>query len=95
MYYDRVLYPDTYKPNLESMLKTALRNGVDRFRSDRDLSYIGIAAWYLLSILDANVDASMFDYNIDQNLNVTLRPMPINTGSYTVAGINLGLEINF
>jgi len=44
---------------------------VDYYKRYRDLSYIGIAGWYLVSILDANVDASLFNYDISNNLNLT------------------------
>jgi hypothetical protein len=74
--YDPVLHPDTYRPTYESDLKGLLIRGVDNFRKDRDLSFIGIAAWYILSILDANVDASLSDYNVDKNLNLTVTPLP-------------------
>jgi hypothetical protein len=94
-YYDPVLYPDTYRLSYEVQVTEALLRGVDSFRKDRDLSLIGIAAWYALSILDANVDASLSDYNIDKNLNLTVSPLPVYVGDYLVTGVNFGLIINF
>ncbi len=47
---------------------------VDYYKRYRDLSYIGIAGWYLISILDANVDASLFNYDITNNLRYYVRP---------------------
>ena len=44
------------------------------FKKYRDLTYIGIAAWYLISIIDANVDASLSDYDVGRNLTLSLRP---------------------
>ncbi|HNT93005.1 MAG TPA: DUF5683 domain-containing protein, partial [Bacteroidales bacterium] len=60
--YDPVLHPETANPSTTSWVNTTLLNGVDYYRKYRDLSYIGIAAWYLLTIIDAHVDASLFDY---------------------------------
>lgn len=76
--YDPVLYPDDYIPSTQAWVKTTLRNGVDYYRKYRDLSYIGIAAWYLLTIIDANVDASLFDYDITDDLRASVIPLNFN-----------------
>ena len=69
---------------------------VDYYKRYRDLSYIGIAGWYLLSILDANVDASLFNYDISNNLDITFVPMQMPLpGGITAAGLGLDLKINF
>ena len=84
--YDPVLHPDTYNPSTASWVKTQLLNGVDYYRKYRDLSYIGIAAWYLITIIDAHVDASLFDYDISDNLKATLAPV-----TATFAGLAPGI----
>ena len=69
---------------------------VDYYKRYRDLSYIGIAAWYLISILDANVDASLFNYDISDNLDITFVPVKMSLpGSFTIAGLNVSLKVNF
>jgi hypothetical protein len=95
--YDRVLYPNSYNPSTASNVKDQLLLKVDYFKKYRDLSYIGIVAWYIISILDANVDASLFDYEVNDNLNITLAPVPVQVPlySFTGIGINLSLKINF
>ena len=93
--YDPVLHPGTYRETYRAQVREMLLSGVDYYRKNRDLSFIGIGAWYLLSILDANVDASLFDYDIDKNLNLTITPLPINTGTYTATGVNFNLTVNF
>jgi hypothetical protein len=93
--YDPVLYPDTYNPSEASWIKDRLLVGVDYFKRYRDLSYIGIAAWYVISILDANVDASLSDYDIGENINISLAPVQIPFNNFAVAGINLSMKINF
>lgn len=75
--YDPVLYPETYNPSNEAWVRTTLLNGVDYYRRYRDLSYIGIAAWYLLTIIEAHVDASLFDYDINDDLRAYI--MPVST----------------
>lgn len=93
--YDPVLYPDSYNPSTASWVRDQLLLKVDYFKRYRDLSYIGIVAWYIISILDANVDASLFDYEVNDNLNITLAPMQVPLYNFTVVGINLSLKINF
>ncbi len=73
--YDPVLHPETYSASNEAWVKTSLLNGVDYYRKYRDLSYIGIVAWYLFTIIDAHVDASLYDYDISDDLSVYLLPV--------------------
>jgi hypothetical protein len=94
--YDAVVYPNTYLPTSYSYYKDAMLRMVDYYKRYRDLSYIGIAGWYLFSILDANVDASLFNYDINNNLNITLIPMQMTLpGGFVGAGLSVGLEVNF
>jgi hypothetical protein len=94
--YDPVLYPETYDPSSASYYKDGLLRMVDYYKRYRDLSYIGIAGWYLLSVLDANVDASLFNYDISDNLELAVYPsiMPL-PGGFTGAGFNVGMTITF
>jgi hypothetical protein len=94
--YDPVLYPESAVPANTSYWQDRLLQGVDYYRRYRDLSYIGIAGWYLVSILDANVDASLFNYDINDNLDIAVFPMQISLpGGYLGAGLNVSLRITF
>jgi hypothetical protein len=95
--YDPVLLPrsSTYTDSNAEWVRDGLLRQVDYYKKYRDLSYIGIAAWYLISILDANVDASLADYDIDENINLTLAPVQIPGSYFTGAGLSLSLKINF
>ncbi len=86
--YDPVLHPETYNPSTEAWVSTTLLNGVDYYRKFRDLSYIGIAAWYLFTIIDAHVDGSLFDYDISDDLNASVLPV-----SRSFAGLSPGITI--
>ena len=89
--YDQVKQPATY-----SYYKDAMLRMVDYYKRYRDLSYIGIAGWYLVSILDANVDASLFNYDISPNLNITLLPMQMSLpGGFIGAGLSVDFKVNF
>jgi hypothetical protein len=89
--YDPVKNSSTYQAYGDAMLRM-----VDYYKRYRDLSYIGIGAWYLLSVLDANVDASLFNYDISNNLDITFVPMQLPLpGGYMGAGLSVGLKFNF
>ncbi len=94
--YDPVLYPASYDPSNASYYKDGMLRMVDYYKRYRDLSYIGIAGWYLISILDANVDASLFNYDISNNLDIAVAPvqMPL-PGGYMGAGLSVSLTVNF
>lgn len=66
-----------------------LRRLKDSWRRYRDLNYIGIGLLYVAQILDANVDAHLFDYDISEDLSMRLEPSvtPINNFA-----INQGLN---
>jgi len=94
--YDPVLHPDTYNPSSATYYEDGMLRMVDYYKRYRDLSYIGIAGWYLVSILDANVDASLFNYDISNNLDITVVPMQISLpGGFIGAGLNVGLRVTF
>jgi hypothetical protein len=94
--YDPVLYPDDYDPATASYYEDGLLRMVDYYKRYRDLSYIGIAAWYLLSILDANVDASLFDFDVTDNLDITLAPTLMTLpGGYTGAALSASIKWTF
>jgi len=94
--YDPVVYPDSYIPSNYSYYKDAMLQMVDYYKRYRDLSYIGIAGWYLFSILDANVDASLFNYDISPDLNITFVPVQMNLpGGFIGAGLSVDLKVNF
>jgi hypothetical protein len=94
--YDKVFNPTGYDPSAEAFYEQGMLRMVDYYKRYRDLSYIGIAGWYLLSILDANVDASLFNYDVSPNLNITLAPVQMNLpGGYMGAGLCVDMKVNF
>lgn len=85
-----------YKPTDEAYIKDRLLIQLDYYKRYRDLSYIGIVGWYLVSIIDANVDASLLNYDVSDNLDVAVFPSQIQLpGGFVGAGVNVGLKITF
>lgn len=93
--YDPSLGSDEFNKSTSAWIQDQLLAKVDYFRKYRDLSYIGIAAWYLLSILDANVDASLSDYDINDNLNIALSPVTIPAQNFTGVGVGITMTLKF
>ncbi len=60
----------------------------------RDLSVIGMAALYVLNIVDASVDAHLFKFDVSDNLTMNIAPTFINTSSNTFTS-GIGLKIKF
>ncbi len=91
--FDRALGSDSFSLQTEAWVKDQLLNGVDYYRRYRDLSYIGVAVWYLITILDANVDANLYDYEVGEGLNIVVEPTPIPIAYGTTIG--LGVRVTF
>lgn len=53
---------------------TQLLTIIDFYQRNRDISYILLAAAYILNIVDASVDAHLFDFDINEDLSVSTKP---------------------
>ena len=56
-------------------LKARLKRGTEYYRRNRDLSIIITLGVYFLTMLDAYVDAELFDFNISPDLSFHFSPM--------------------
>lgn len=54
--------------------KQQLLNIKDNYRRNRDLNVISLAGIYFLNIIDATVDAHLFNYEINDDLSLNLQP---------------------
>ena len=93
--------PDTNKDSsFGSMSLDQLRNYKKLYRRNRDLSIILTAAFYLLNIMDAHVDAYFQDFDTGPDLAYQLRLHPVIEPLYAYSGFNsysvgLGLSLTF
>jgi len=67
------------------------------YKRYRDLSIIGTAGFYILQIIDATVDAYLFDWNVDENISLRVEPAFIQSPSaFSVTGENtFALRVSF
>ena len=54
----------------------------DTFRRFRDLSILSFAGVYLLSVIDAYVDAELSSFDISHDLSLEIHPTMIETGRF-------------
>ena len=92
--YDPV-YPGA-NPASTVLVKERMIRLMDYHKRYRDLSIILTGVWYLAQILDANVDASLMEYDVSDNLDLTFYPSVIKTpGGPSGPGFNLALRMTF
>ena len=73
-----------------------LLRGREFYRRRVELTVILSAAWYLLNVIDAAVDAHFFDYNISDDLTLRLDPvflMPTGRQDRFANGVRLTLTL--
>jgi hypothetical protein len=62
----------------------------DKYRKPRDFAIIGIVAFYLINIVDANVDAHLSTFDVSDDLSLEVKPyLDYNTN------FNYGLSLKF
>lgn len=73
-----------------------LNTGKEFYRRRLEISYIATGVCYILSVVDAVVDAHFFDYDIGEDLTLNVKPWVPALGSNqsykATAGINLTLR---
>ena len=82
-----------------SYYQEVFRKRKDRYRRWRDLSTFALVGVYVLSIIDAYVDASLSDFDISDDLSLHVAPTLIGTQSdrnpVKSTGIGLGCSLTF
>lgn len=67
-----------------------LRSLSDFYRRNRDLSVVGLTMVYVLNIIDAHVDAQLFNFNVSDDLSLQWSP----TGTFNEQGMLAGLSMH-
>jgi len=61
-------------PGSPDLSDSALQDGQERYQRDRDLALFITLALYALNIIDANVDAHLKQFNVDDDLGLDVKP---------------------
>lgn len=85
---------DTY-PGGKSGFETNLSSYFEQTRRNRDLSIILAVAYYGITLIEAYVDAQLFDFDISTDLSMHIRPNLIknNFGANKTLGLQLSLNL--
>lgn len=75
--YNYVSDGETYETDNKYVVYSAtdLQSLRDYYRRNMELSWIVMGVWYVLNIIDATVDAHLFDYDVGDNLSLHLEPV--------------------
>ncbi|MFH0760755.1 MAG: DUF5683 domain-containing protein [Bacteroidota bacterium] len=60
--------------NQSGKTKAQLLTDIDSYRRYRDISVLALLAWHGLTIIDANVDAHFFNWDVNEDLSLYVRP---------------------
>ena len=98
---DSELWKDFYRPgtdfsniNIENV-KSILKRKKDVYRRYRDLSIIVTAALYLITIVDAYVDAQLFDFDISPDVGMKIAPTYFDKSGTNARSYGLQCNIEF
>ena len=88
------LLPPGYKIS-ETQLKELLRKRKDTYRRYRDLSIFAFIGVYLLSVIDAYVDAEPSNFDITPDLSMKVEPAVIDNRINNSSNRSVGLQCSF
>lgn len=70
-----------------------LEDQLEYWRKWRDIAYVSTGAVYLLNVLDATVDAHLYDFNVDEDLGFHPSPVIDQVNGNFYYGINLTFNL--
>ncbi len=83
---------ENFNASMRTRLQEQLKTKKDNYKRNRDLLYIVSGAIYIIQIIDATVYAHFYDFEINEDLSLNLRP---STGFSPVSGGTVGLTLTF
>ena len=75
--------------------KEQLNSMQEYYHRNVEISYLALGAWYIITVLDADVDAHFFDYDVSEDLSLNLSPdikPSVYPGSLSSSGVSLKLK---
>ncbi len=81
-------YYDLDNESERNQFENGLNKQQNYYRRNRDLLIISTAAFYALNIIDASVDAHLFDFDISEDLSFNWQPAMRSVDDQLVYGFN-------
>lgn len=87
---------ESTNPLVQNYSSDQLLSQREYYQSSLEMSYILTGIFYILQIVDATVDAHLYDYNIDDDLSIHLAPqmMPTVNGPRMAPGIGITYKLS-
>ena len=84
-----------FNPRFEHVTDATILSDRNRYRRNMEISVAACAIVYLLSIIDASVDAHLFYYDVSDNLSLGIKPKIDYNPIYRTPTPSLALVIKF
>ena len=88
-YFETLGFPFNYTDQMKSQHIT---KGKEKFRTWRDWAVVAVIATYALNIIDANVDAHLMDFSLDDNISFNIQPCFLEN---SINSKKIGLSLRF
>ncbi len=85
---EAVKYYDLDNESERNQFENALNKQQNYYRRNRDLIIISTAGFYALNIIDASVDAHLFDFDISEDISFNWQPAMRSVDDQLVYGFN-------
>jgi spermidine/putrescine-binding protein len=79
----------------EEQFKTIFKHKKDYYRKYRDLSIFAFIGVYLISVVDAYIDAQLSTFDISKDLSLHLEPAVFQQNNFTRNSKAVGLQCSF
>lgn len=93
--YEDILPPRYKIDGNEERFQRIFKNKKDYYRRYRDLSAFAFIGVYIISVIDAYVDAQLSEFDISRDLSLQIEPAAIKNRMYNRNSQALGLQCNF
>ena len=86
---------DSWTDAMKTSFRDALKSAKDYYRRYRDMSYIITIGVYAIWIVDAYVDAQLFDFDITPDLSMHIAPVLFDRTAFNSRSIGMQLSLAF
>jgi hypothetical protein len=86
---------ENWTPDMKRNFASTLKSARDYHRRNRDLSYIATVGVYAIWIIDAYVDAQLFNFDVSPDLSMRVEPVLFDRSPVQSRSIGMQLSLAF